>query len=54
MSSPYSSQSIESVTLVVKDSGGEVLLSASYDNKDRLGVSKIAQELGSVIADKLR
>ena len=54
MSSSYSSQSIESVTLVAKDSNGEMLLSASYDNKDRLGASKLAQELGSAIADKLR
>jgi len=30
------------------------LLSASYDNKDRYSASKLAQEFGSAIADKLR
>ncbi len=52
--SSYSSQSIESVSLVAKDSSGEILLSASYDNKDRLSASKLAQEFGSAIANKLR
>jgi len=32
--SSYSSQAVESVSLVAKNSNGEVLLSASYDNKD--------------------
>jgi hypothetical protein len=40
--------------LVAKDSSGEMLLSASYDNKDRLSASKLAHEFGSAIADKLR
>jgi hypothetical protein len=53
-SSSYSSQAIDSVSLVAKDRRGEVLLSASYDNKDRYSASKLAQEFGSAIADKLR
>ncbi|MHC4726686.1 MAG: hypothetical protein ACYS17_05600 [Planctomycetota bacterium] len=47
-------QTIESVSLVAKDSNGEVVLSASYDNKDQLSASKLAQEFGSAVADKLR
>jgi len=47
-------QAIESVSLVAKNINGEVVLSASYDNKDRLSASKLAQEFGSAVADKLR
>jgi len=49
-----SSQAIESVSLVAKDSSGKVLLSASYDNKDRYSASKLAQEFGAALADKLK
>ena len=49
-----SGQSIESVSLVGKNISGEIILSASYDNKDRLSASKLAQEFGSALADKLR
>ena len=52
--SSYSSQAIESVSLVAKDSGGEVLLSASYDNKDRYSASKLAKEFGAALANKLK
>ena len=47
-------QTIESVSLVAKNINGEVVLSASYDNKDQLSASKLAQEFGSAVADKLR
>lgn len=47
-------QAIESVSLVAKDINGEVVLSASYDNKGQLSASKLAQEFGSAVADKLR
>ena len=50
----YSSQAIESVSLVAKDVEGEVLLSASYDNKDRYSASKLAKEFGSALANKLK
>ena len=49
-----SNQAIESVSLVAKNIEGEVLLSASYDNKERKSASKLAQEFGSAVADKLR
>lgn len=49
-----SSQSIESVSIVAKDNSGEVLLSASYDNKDRLTAGRVAKEFGSALAGKLK
>ena len=49
-----SSQSIESVSLVAKDLDGEVLLSASYDNKERYTASRLAKEFGSALARKLK
>jgi len=52
--SSYSSQAIESVSLVAKNSKGEILLSASYDNKDRYSASKLAQEFGAALANKLK
>jgi hypothetical protein len=52
-SSSASSQSIESVSLTAKDKDGEILLSASYDNKERYSASKLAKEFGQALADKL-
>ncbi len=52
--SSESSQSVESVSLVAKDSSGQILLSASYDNQDRNTVSKLAKEFGSALAGKLK
>ncbi len=52
--SSSSSQAIESVSLVAKNSNGEVLLSASYDNKDRYSASKLAKEFGTALANKLK
>lgn len=52
--SSTSTQAIESVSVVAKDSNGQVLLSASYDNKDRYSASKLAREFGSALADKLK
>jgi len=52
--SSVSSQAIESVSLVAKDRSGEVLLSASYDNKERYSASKLAQEFGAALANKLK
>lgn len=52
--SSISSQAIESVSVIAKDSNGEVLLSASYDNKDRNSASKLAKEFGAALADKLK
>ncbi len=49
-----SNQAVESVSLVARDSNGEVLLSASYDNKERYSASRLAQEFGSALAIKLK
>ncbi len=49
-----SSQSIECVSLVGKDTNGEMLLSASYDNKERYSASKPAQQFGLALAKKLK
>jgi len=49
-----SSQAIESVSLVGKDPSGEVLLSASYDNKERYSASTLAKKFGSALAGKLK
>jgi hypothetical protein len=48
------SQAIESVSLVGKDANGEMLMSASYDNKERYSASKLAQQFGSSLAKKLK
>lgn len=47
-------QAIESVSLVAKNINGEVLLSASYDNKNQQSATKLAQEFGAAVADKLK
>lgn len=52
--SSASSQAIESVSLVAKDNSGEILLSASYDNKERYTASRLAKEFGSALAGKLK
>jgi hypothetical protein len=52
--SSVSSQSIESVSLVAKDRDGQVLLSASYDNKERYTASKLAREFGQALVDKFK
>ena len=49
-----SAQAIESVTVTAKDKIGNILLTASYNNADQLTASKLAQEFGSTLADKLR
>jgi hypothetical protein len=49
-----SAQAIESVTITAKDKVGNILLSASYNNVDQQTASKLAQEFGSTLADKLR
>jgi len=49
-----SAQAIESLTITAKDKAGNVLLTASYNNVDQLTASKLAQEFGSALADKLK
>ena len=53
-SSARENQAIESVSLVARDKEGNVLLSASYDNVKRYTASKLAKQLGSALADKLK
>ncbi|MGD1043173.1 MAG: hypothetical protein ABR913_08965 [Sedimentisphaerales bacterium] len=49
-----SAQAIESVTIAAKDKAGNLLLTASYNNVDQLTASKLAQDFGSTLADKLK
>ncbi len=49
-----SAQAIESVTITAKDRAGNLLLTASYNNIDQQTASKLAQDFGSTLADKLR
>jgi ethanolamine utilization protein EutA (predicted chaperonin) len=49
-----SAQAIESVTIIAKDKAGNVLLTGSYNNVDQFTASKLAQEFGSTLADKLK
>ena len=49
-----SAQSIESLTITAKDKSGNILLTASYDNAEQFTASKLAQEFGSALADKLK
>jgi RecA-family ATPase len=49
-----SAQSIESLTITAKDTTGNILLTASYDNAEQFTASKLAQEFGSALADKLK
>jgi hypothetical protein len=53
-SSAESAQAVESLSLIAKDREGQILLSASYDNKDGSTVSKFAKEFGAAVADKLK
>jgi hypothetical protein len=49
-----SAEAIESVTISAKDTLGNILLTASYNNVDQQTASKLAQDFGSTLADKLR
>lgn len=52
--SSSSNQAIESISVVAKDRSGELLMSASYDNKNRYSASKLGREFGAVLASKLK
>ena len=52
--SSVAGQAVESVSIVAKDRTGQLLLSASYDNKKQYTVSKLAKELGSALAGKFK
>jgi len=53
-STAASSQAIESVTLTAKDTTGQLLATASYDNAQRLTAGRIGQELGAALAARLK
>ena len=52
--SSVSSQAIESVSLLVKDNSGELLASASYDNKERYTAARLGKKFGGALANKLK
>ncbi len=52
--SRQSQQAIESVSVEARDRNGEILLSASYDNKKQYTASRLAKEFGKALAAKLR
>ncbi len=52
--SKRSQQAIESVTVEARDKDGEILLSASYDNKEQYTASRLGKEFGKALADKLK
>ena len=49
-----SAESIESMTVTAKDPNGNILLTASYDNVEQFTASKLSQEFGSALANKLK
>ena len=49
-----SAQALESVTISAKDKADNLLLTASYNNVDQQTASKLAQDFGSTLADKLK
>jgi len=53
-SSSSSTQACESVSVTAKDRDDHILLSASYDNKDRCTVSDFAKSFGAALAGKFR
>jgi hypothetical protein len=53
-STAASSQAIESVTLAAKDSSGELVATASYDNAERFTAGRIGAEFGSAVAARLK
>ncbi len=49
-----SAEAIEAMSITAKDTSGNVLLTASYDNAEQFTASKLAQEFGSALAKKLK
>ena len=54
LASAASNQAIESISLKATDPDGNLLLSASYDNKERYTATKLTQEFGSALSEKLK
>jgi len=49
-----SNQTIESVSVTAKNREGQILLSASYDNKEQHTASILGKELGAELASRLK
>ena len=52
--SAFSSQAVESLSIIAKDIEGQILLSASYDNKKQNTASKLGKDIGKKLANKLK
>jgi len=52
--SAAANEAIESISLTAKDQDGQILLTASYDNKKQQTAAKVAREFGRAVAIKLR
>jgi len=49
-----SQEAVESISVVAKDRDGEILLTASYGNKEQYTASKLAKEFGKALAGKFK
>jgi len=52
--SAFASQAVESISVIAKDREGQILLTASYDNKKQNTASKLGKEFGKALANKLK
>ena len=52
--SAAANEAIESISLTAKDRNGQILLTASYDNKKQQTAGKLAREFGRAVAIRLR
>ncbi len=52
--SAAANECIDSVSITAVDNLGNVLLTASYDNRELYTVSKVGMEFGAMLADKLK
>ncbi|MBW8002516.1 MAG: hypothetical protein FVQ80_10910 [Planctomycetes bacterium] len=52
--SAAANQAIDSISAKVKDRQGNLLATASYNNKDQYTVSKLAAEFGAALARKIK
>ncbi len=52
--SAAANQAIESISITATDREGQILLSASYDNREQYTASRLAKEFGAELAKKLK
>jgi len=52
--SAFASQAVESISVIAKDKEGQILLTASYDNKKQYTASKLRKDFGKALANKLK